>query len=98
VRSVDLAIYADALAGEAAAIAARAERVRTRLRESVIERDASAGLPAETVIRLERLGILAERDQRALRAELRELEDDLAAVEQLQAWVEARLNQLDDAA
>ena len=39
-RSVDLAIYADALAGEAAAVAARVERARARLRESEIEREA----------------------------------------------------------
>jgi hypothetical protein len=96
-RSVDLAIYADALAGEAAAIAARAERVRTRLREAVIERDAKAGLPAETAARLEQLGLLVDRDERALRAELRELEHDLAAVETLQAWVEARLQDLEAA-
>jgi hypothetical protein len=93
-RSVDLAIYADALAGEAAAIAARAERVRTRLREAAIERDARARLPADIVARLERLGLLAERDERALRAELADLEEDLEAVEALQGWVEARLHDL----
>lgn len=96
-RSVDLAIYADALAGEAAAIAARAERVRTRLREAVIERDAKRGLPAQTAARLERLGLLVDRDERALRAELAELEEDVAALEQLQTWVEARLHELEAA-
>jgi hypothetical protein len=36
-RGVDLAIYADALAGESASLAARAERARSRLRQSAIE-------------------------------------------------------------
>jgi hypothetical protein len=96
-RSVDLAIYADALAGEAAAIAARAERVRMRLREAVIERDARTGLPAETAARLQQLGLLVDRDERALRAELAGLEKDVAAIEELQAWVEARLSDLEAA-
>ena len=87
-RSVDLAIYADALAGDAAALAARAERERSRLRQAAIERAARAELSSPVVGRLERLGLLATR---ADRAELRELEDALEAVEQLQAWVEARL-------
>jgi hypothetical protein len=58
VRTVDLAIYADALAGEAAALAARVERARSRLRESAIEREARRTLARETVDRLERLGLL----------------------------------------
>jgi hypothetical protein len=91
VRSVDLAIYADALAGEAASIAARVERARSRLRESAIEREARSELPRETIERLERLGLLRPGDEPNLRAELRRLEADLDAVEALQAWVEARL-------
>ena len=87
-RSVDLAIYADALAGEAAALAARRERERSRSRQAAIERAARAELPPPVVARLERLGLLATP---ADGAELRALGQALEAVEQLQAWVEARL-------
>ena len=89
-RSVDLAIYADVLAGEAAAVVARVERARLRLRESAIEREARRELPRETIERLERLGLLRLGDERRLLAELSRLEADLAAIEELQAWVEAR--------
>jgi len=88
VRSVDLAIYADAVAGEAAALAARRERERSRLRQAAIERAARAELPPPVVARLDELGLLATR---ANGADLRELDRALEAVEQLQAWVEARL-------
>jgi hypothetical protein len=91
VRSVDLAIYADVLAGEASAVAARVERARARLRESAIEREARRELPRETIERLEGLGLLRPGDERRLRAELSGLETDLAALEELQAWVELRL-------
>jgi hypothetical protein len=73
VRTVDLAIYADALAGEAAALSARIERARSRLRESAIEREARRELPRETIERLEGLGLLRPGDERSLRAELRRL-------------------------
>jgi len=91
VRTVDLAIYADALAGEAAALAARVERARSRLRESAIEREARRELPRETIARLEGLGLLRPGDERSLRVELRRLKVDFAAVEALQTWVESRL-------
>jgi len=39
-RSVELAIYADTLAGESASLAARAERARSRLRQAAIEKRA----------------------------------------------------------
>ena len=68
-HEIDLAVYADALAGEFAALSARAERIRSRLRQAKIER----------------------REERAAHAELRELEDSLAALEELQVWVEAEL-------
>ena len=90
-RQIDLAVYADALAGEFAALSARAERIRSRLRQAKIERRARNDLPAPTVDRLESLGLLSGTDERAAHAELRELEDSLAALEQLQAWVEAEL-------
>jgi hypothetical protein len=90
VRSVDLAIYADALAGEAAGVAARVERARSRLREAAIEQDARRELPQATVERLGRLGLLRPVDERALHAELRRLEADLEALVELQAWVESR--------
>ena len=90
-RSVELAIYADALAGEAASLSARAERARSRLRQAAIERRARAELSARTAQRLEEVGLLGAHDERALRSELRELESALDALEKLQAWVEAEL-------
>jgi hypothetical protein len=88
VRSVDLAIYADALAGEAASLAARVERARSRLRQASIERAAREDLAPATVARLEALGLLSTRGDHA---ELRDLQAALDAVEELQAWVEERL-------
>jgi hypothetical protein len=90
-RGVDLAIYADALAGEAASLAARAERARSRLRQAAIEKRARTELTAVAVDRLEALGVLGAVDEMATRAELRELEAALDAVEELQAWLEAEL-------
>ena len=63
-RTVDLAIYADTLAGEHAALAARLEQAHARLREAAIERDARAHLPSETVKELEALGIIGGIDDR----------------------------------
>jgi Spy/CpxP family protein refolding chaperone len=91
VRSVELAIYADALAGESASLAARAERARSRLLQAAIERRARDGLSATAVERLENLGLLGSIDERATRAELRQLESALGALDELQAWVEAEL-------
>jgi Spy/CpxP family protein refolding chaperone len=91
VRSVELAIYADALAGEAASLAARAERARSRLNRVAIEKRARAELSETAIERLEALGLLGGIDERATRAELRELESALDALEELQAWVEGEL-------
>jgi hypothetical protein len=91
VRSIDLAVYADTLAGEAAALAARAERLRARLREATIERQARSALDPSTITRLQQLGLLVPVHEGA-REELQELEESLAAVEELQSWVEARLS------
>jgi hypothetical protein len=90
-RGVDLAIYADALAGEAASLAARAERARSRLRQAAIEKRARTELTAVAIERLEALGVLGGVDEVATRAELRELEAALDDVEELQAWLEAEL-------
>ena len=87
-RGVDLAVYADALAGEAAALSARAERIRSKLRQAKIERRARNDLRATTVERLQSLGLLCGTDERAAHAELRDLDESLAALEELQAWVE----------
>jgi hypothetical protein len=84
-RNVDLALYADALAGEAASLAARIERERGKLRQAVLEREARAELPPFAVERLEELGLLTTRGDAA---RLAELEESLDAVEVLQAWVE----------
>ncbi len=93
-RSVELAIYADALAGEAASLAARAERNRSRLHQAAIEKRARSEVRRTTIERLEGLGLLGTIDESATRAELRELEAALDALEELQAWVEAELAEL----
>jgi hypothetical protein len=90
-RGVDLAIYADVLEGEAASLAAKAERTRSRLRQAAIERRARGELTPVAVVRLEAIGLLGALDEAASRAELRELEAALDAVEELQAWVEREL-------
>ena len=91
VRSVDLALYADTLAAKASALAAQLERARDSLRQSAIEREARRSLDDATVGRLERLGVLSAADTRGQRAEVAELAASLAALEELQAWVERRL-------
>jgi hypothetical protein len=88
---VELAIYADTLAGEAASLAARAERARSRLRQAAIEKRARNELSGAAVERLEALGLLGALDEAAVRAELRDLEASLDALEELQAWVEGQL-------
>ena len=90
-RSVELAIYADTLAGEAASLAARAERARSRLRQGAIEKRARDELSEAAVERLEGLGLLGGLDERKVRSELRELEAALDALEELQTWVEEQL-------
>jgi hypothetical protein len=90
-RSVDLALYADELAARAATLAAQLERARRRLRQETIEREARRALDEGSVARLDSLGLLGRADVRALRAEIRELGVSLAAVEELQVWVEERL-------
>ena len=90
-RGVDLGIYADALAGEAASVAARAERARSRLRQAAIEHRARSDLTETAVSRLEGLGLLSGVDQVAVRRELRELDAALEALDELQAWVEQQL-------
>lgn len=87
-RSVDLALYADALAGEAASLAARIERERGRQRQASIEREARAALAPYAVERLEELGLLATP---ADAATIADLEESLDALELLQAWVEGAL-------
>jgi hypothetical protein len=90
-RAVDLAIYADTLAGEHAALAARAEQARSRLREAAIESEARAELDSGVVEQLQELGIFGGIDERTARSELRRLTRALAALEELQVWVEGRL-------
>jgi hypothetical protein len=88
VRSVDLALYADVLAGEAASLAARIERERGKQRQASIEREARAALAPLAVERLEELGLLQTR---ADVVTIAELEESLDAIELLQAWVEGAL-------
>ena len=90
-RSVDLALYADELASRAATLAAELERARCRLRREAIEREARRALDEGSAARLDALGIFNGGDSSALRAEIRQLAASLAALEELQAWVEARL-------
>jgi hypothetical protein len=90
-RSIDLALYADTLAARAADLSARLERARAQLRQAALEREARAALDAAAVSHLERLGLLRQPDARVQRAEIGELAAALAALEELQAWVEQRL-------
>ncbi|HSB38410.1 MAG TPA: hypothetical protein VLD13_04915 [Gaiellaceae bacterium] len=90
-RGVDLAIYVDALAGEAAGLTARAERARSRLHQASIEKRARQELTPVAVERLESLGLFGAVDEAATRSELRELEAALDAVEELQSWLEREL-------
>jgi len=91
VRAVDLAVYADVLAGRSVALAARLEQTRDRIRQAAIERAARRALDPDTVARLEGLGVLDAYDARELRREAEALAQDLTALDSLQAWVEARL-------
>jgi hypothetical protein len=92
-RSVDLAVYVDALAAERAALSARVERARSTLREAAIERRARAELDAGTVALLDAAGILrAPREVAGVMAGIAELEALVAAVEELQSWAEERLS------
>ena len=90
-RSVDLALYADELAARAATLAAQLERARCRLRQEAIEREARRALGEGSIVRLKALGLLRASDAHAIRMEIRELAVSVAAVEELQAWVEERL-------
>jgi Spy/CpxP family protein refolding chaperone len=90
-RAVELAVYADALAGEAASLSARAERARSRIRQAAIEKRAQRDLTDAAVTRLQALGLLGGIDEPAARAELRELDGAIEALEELQSWVEAEL-------
>jgi hypothetical protein len=90
-REIDLALYADALAGEAASLAARIERERGKLRQGSVEQAARNELPLPVVERLEELGLLGTRGDVET---LAELEEALDAVEALQAWVEEALSRV----
>jgi hypothetical protein len=91
VRSLDLALYADELAARAATLAAQLERARCRLRQEAIEREARRALGEGSVVRLETLGLIRKADAHAIRMEIRELAACVAVVEELQAWVEEQL-------
>jgi hypothetical protein len=90
-RSVDLALYADELASRAATLAAELERAGCRLRREAIEREARRALDEGSVARLDAAGVFHRAETRALHAGIRELSTSLAALEELQAWVEERL-------
>jgi hypothetical protein len=98
VRSVELAIYADSLAAEAATLAARVEQTRSRLRQAAIEEEAAAALPPQVVGRLRALGLLVGGSVADGPAELARLGLDLEAVLKLQAWVERQLRSARDGA
>ena len=97
-RAVDLAIYADALEGEAARLAARAERAQARLREAAIEKRARRDLTPVAVERLEARGLFGGVDEAATQAELRALEATLDAVERvcIGSFSDARLVRLQE--
>jgi predicted DNA-binding protein len=90
-RAVDLALFADELAARAATLAAQLERARGHLRRAAIEKEARRALDDGLVARLEALEVLRAGDTQSARTEIGELSAALQAVEELQAWVEARL-------
>lgn len=90
-RSVDLALYADRLAAEAATLSARLERARARLRNAALEHEARLGLPPDVVVHLERLGVLSAGCANGVGGEIVEIQTALSALESLQAWVEQQL-------
>lgn len=92
-RTVDLALFADVVAARSAAAEARLERARDRIRQSAIEREARRALSPVIVERLERSGVLGLADVRAERGEVKELAEALAALRELQIWIEARLGE-----
>jgi hypothetical protein len=87
-RSIDLALYADMLAGEAASLAARIERERGKQRQASIEHAARRALNPIAIQRLEELGLLKTRGDPLA---LVDLEEALDAIESLQGWVEQAL-------
>src|SRR5262245_23746386 len=87
-RTIDLSLYADRLAGEAASLAARIEREHGKLRQAAIERVARAALTPVAVERLEAHGLLQTHGDPLA---LADLEETLDAVEALEAWVEEAL-------
>jgi hypothetical protein len=91
-RTVDLALFADLIAARSAALEARLEQARDRIRQAAIEREARRALPAATVERLVQAGVLTAADVRAERREVGELAAVLAALRELQAWAEAQLS------
>lgn len=91
-RAIDLAIYADSLAAEASALAARLERARGRLRQAAIELQANRELDAAVLARLAPLRVFLTIDLDSTRAEIEELSGSLSALEMLQAWVERELS------
>ena len=91
-RTVDLALFADIVATRSAALEARLERARDRIRQAAIEREARRALPVATVERLVQAGVLSAADVRAERREVGELAAALAALRELQTWAEARLS------
>lgn len=92
-RAVDLALFADLLAARASALAAKLEQARAAVRQAAIEREARRALSESTVARLESIGVFERADLRGRREDIARLAAELAAVEELQAWVEKRLFQ-----
>jgi hypothetical protein len=90
-RSVDLALYSDALAGRASLLASELERARARLRQGMLESEARAALGEAVIERLDQIGVLGHFDPAAQREEIAGLAASLRALEELQAWVEGRL-------
>jgi hypothetical protein len=80
-RTIDLSLYADRLAGEAASLAARIEREHGRIRQATIERAAREALTPVAVERLEALGLLQTRGDPLTLADLEETLDAVEALE-----------------
>jgi hypothetical protein len=84
-KRIDLALYEERLAGEAAALTAKIEKAKRQQAEYGILRKAAQSLTASQSARLVQL--LAPNDVLLTN----ELKADLAAIEALQAWVEREL-------
>jgi hypothetical protein len=90
-RAIDLALFSDVLCARIAAVEARLERARDRIRQAAIHREARKALPPATIELLEDEGVLVSKDVRDERREIAALAATLTALHTLQRWTEEQL-------